>query len=94
MDKVQNKPNSSVQHTPSSESFQVYEMISSVTATRDKLMLRISDIKRKTLLHFPNLKKFMSEAGGEENFESLPFLDDLESLNSKGTSSGLVQLNQ
>jgi hypothetical protein len=24
MDKVQNKPNSSVQHTPSSESFQVY----------------------------------------------------------------------
>lgn len=36
----------------------------------------------------------MSEAGGEENFESLPFLDDLESLNSKGTSSGLVQLNQ
>jgi hypothetical protein len=27
MDKVQNKPNSSVQHTPSSESFQVYQFI-------------------------------------------------------------------
>jgi hypothetical protein len=26
MDKVQNKPNSSVQHTPSSESFQVYPL--------------------------------------------------------------------
>jgi hypothetical protein len=25
MDRVQNKPNSSVQHTPSSESFQVYQ---------------------------------------------------------------------
>jgi hypothetical protein len=26
MDKVQNKPNSSVQHKPSSESFQVYQL--------------------------------------------------------------------
>jgi hypothetical protein len=40
MDKVQNKPNSSVQHTPSSESFQVYDLggsrISSWGARHDK----------------------------------------------------------
>jgi hypothetical protein len=34
MDKVQNKPNSSVQHTPSSESFQVYQNAVSRSQTK------------------------------------------------------------
>jgi hypothetical protein len=55
------------------------ELISSVRAFRAKLTLWISDIKDKTLLHFPHLKKVMSEA--EENFEPLPFVGHLENLN-------------
>jgi hypothetical protein len=54
-------------------------MISSVRAFRAKLTLWISDTKI-TLLHFPHLKKVMSEAGTEENFEQLPFVGHLENL--------------
>jgi hypothetical protein len=58
----------------------ISEMISSVRAFRAKLTLWISDIKHKTLLHFPHLKKVMSEAGTEENFEPLPLVGHLENL--------------
>jgi hypothetical protein len=58
----------------------IAEMITSVRAFRAKLTLWISDIKYKTLLHFPHLKKVMSETGTEENFEPLPFLGHLENL--------------
>jgi hypothetical protein len=68
-------------------------MVSSVTATRETDVMNIW-YKKKDSTHFPYLKKFMFEVSGEENFESLPFLDDTDSQNSKGTFRNLVQLNQ
>jgi hypothetical protein len=48
MDRVQNKPNSSVQHTPSSESFQVYL---SCKLLRDALLVNATAVGRWLVHH-------------------------------------------
>jgi hypothetical protein len=64
MDKVQNKPNSSVQHTPSSESFQVYLHMGS-HAGREQTLAQIQNggIKPDPLL----LKSVILEACSNRN---------------------------
>jgi hypothetical protein len=71
----------------------IAEMISSARAFRAKLTLWIPDIKRR--LHFPHLKKDMTEAVSEENLKPWPFVDILKTYwnNSEKAFRSLVQLN-